>query len=628
MEMQSPIRTINVKGLTEPLQLSGLIVIVGPNSSGKTQLLQDINQITLGKKRDLVVLSSFDYNQAPPFEDYFKGLLDTGSLLQKDGDRYQKRSIQLGAEQGGGEFYGGHAKGIWAHYHSNVAGKTFVGTAAEESFLQHFGELACSALFLKNRLSLMDTCDNFDATANPPRSTLQALHLGAEAEEKLRNEIAAVFNRGVWVDQLGQFGRLVVRVSQSSTIPSDKERLNTKRMLEYRGIENEGDGIRSYAAICAALLLERRPLCLIDEPEMCLHPPQAYAMGRFIGKHVSADTATLVSTHSSHVLRGILESNPGAHVIRLSRNGASFKARLLKPEALAEATSKPRSRAEAILEGLFAEAVLICEADGDRVVYESTYRTLSGQKLDIRFVTGEGTGGFADPLGLYTALGVPSAVVADLDFLDKDVGKVLAACGVDQTRVTELRETARNVMQQVRDAASFEELEQVRSELTSLTHLSGPLLKLDGQGLKSKLNKWANQLNPLGQLKKIGVDSIPANLKFTEKGAPCGLLTAKLRSFLSELGSEGLFLVPVGELESWIRNFIDVPRGDGKKALWAMTAAARIEAMGERENDVWAFVRSVASYLSERVSAESAYPVGRTKGDVALISGKFLTGRL
>lgn len=44
-------------------------------------------------------------------------------------------------------------------------------------------------------------------------------------------------------------------------------------MREYRLIEDEGDGFKSYVAICLTLLLGRRPVVLIDEPEMCLHPP-------------------------------------------------------------------------------------------------------------------------------------------------------------------------------------------------------------------------------------------------------------------------------------------------------------------------------------------------------------------
>src|SRR5690606_21885725 len=119
----------------------------------------------------------------------------------------------------------------------------------------------------------------FDPETNSPTTTLQALHLSSKAKDLLQREIARTFNRGIWVDSIGRFGHLVVRVAGTPEIPSANDRLEPDKMREYRGIESEGDGIRSYVAVCATLLLERRPLCLLDEPEMCLHPPQAYAMG-------------------------------------------------------------------------------------------------------------------------------------------------------------------------------------------------------------------------------------------------------------------------------------------------------------------------------------------------------------
>ena len=134
---------------------------------------------------------------------------------------------------------------------------------------------------------------------------------------------------------------------------------------------------------------------------------------------MSDKTCTVVATHSSHVLRGILETRPKAHVIRLTRSESTFRGRRLAPAVLSEALSKPRSRSEALLDGLLSDAVVLCEGEGDRIVYESTYRTLSDRGIDIRFLPCDGTGGLADSFRLYAPLAVPAAVIADLDFLVK-----------------------------------------------------------------------------------------------------------------------------------------------------------------------------------------------------------------
>ena len=61
------------------------------------------------------------------------------------------------------------------------------------------------------------------------------------------------------------------------------DRHSVEKMSKYRTIEDEGDGMKSYVATSITILLGRRPVCVIDEPEMCLHPPQAYNLGQFVG---------------------------------------------------------------------------------------------------------------------------------------------------------------------------------------------------------------------------------------------------------------------------------------------------------------------------------------------------------
>src|SRR6185436_17578252 len=129
---------------------------------------------------------------------------------------------------------------------------------------------------------------------------------------------------------------------------------------------------------CISLLLGRRPVCLIDEPEMCLHPPQAYNLGRFIGRFGARDdSATLVATHSSHILRGIIQSTQKVQIVRLTRPGRRFSAHLVPSAELTEALERPTLRAEAVLDGIFAQAVVVVEADGDRLVYQTAWESIA-----------------------------------------------------------------------------------------------------------------------------------------------------------------------------------------------------------------------------------------------------------
>jgi len=476
--------------------------------------------------------------------------------------------------------------------YTQVTKKPIESIVPEMPFLKNLGGFLCSALFLDKRLTLLNPCAAINVAKSSPQTTLQALYVSKHAKAALCAEICKVFRRAVWVDNTRNI-ELVYRAADSTDLPTPEDRLEPEVMEKYRTIETEGDGIRSYSAICATILLDQRPLCLIDEPEMCLHPPQAYAMGRFIGTNVSDRTCTVVATHSSHVLRGILETNPKACVIRLSRRDQTFHAQSLLPDELVKTTSKPRSRSEAILEGLLSHAVVLCEGEGDRIVYESTFRTLRDRQIDIRFTASEGTGGFSDALRLYCILKVPVAVIADIDFLDKEaeLRKVLEELGSPTPQVDALCLRSRAILTEVKMHISAPDTAGVLSERKAISEI--PIVENTEQHLRGKLSRIVEQLYRLRELKLLGVECIPLTYKFGQQNVP---LRDELQSLLLTLASNGLFLVPKGELESWLPILM---KGQSKedKAKWAMFAAEKIEDVEERHDDIWLFIRNVYDYL-------------------------------
>jgi len=591
MELACPIRAVDLPGVRD-FELQGLIVVVGPNSSGKTQFLRDLDEVVCGRSRELVVACGISLKAPPPFDEWFDFLVEEGSIREQTPDEFIKYSLQYGADAGGGSLRKTRVKSQHQQFAQATQQKVERSTP-DFAFLKELGPLTCSALFLKNRLSLMDACGTFDFRSQGPSRTLQSLYWKREAKAALHKEIARVFQVSVWVDNT-RHSTLVLRVSDCPELPSAEDRLEPELMEKYRTIETEGDGLRSYCSICATLLLEARPLCIVDEPEMCLHPPQAHAMGRFIGAHTSAQTCTIVATHSSHVLRGILETQPQANVIRLTHVASRFRACLLTAELLEQATSKPRSRSEAILEGLLSHAVVLCEGEGDRLVYGATYRTLSERRLDVRFVPSEGTGGFADPLRLYRVLEVPCAVIADIDFLAKEgeLRRILKELGSPSERIKTLCESARSIISQVTSGAQETDVEEVRDELRELAN---DLDKNSNNAkVRGQLQGISKRLYKLHQLQEKGLNAIPeTGVDITRSVA------AKL---LDELEREGLFLVRVGVLENWLP-VIMKGHGHADKSKWAMLAAEKIEDDGERDDDIWEFMRRVYGFLLDQMQS-------------------------
>lgn len=137
-------------------------------------------------------------------------------------------------------------------------------------------------------------------------------------------------------------------------MPDAEARLSVKEMMKFRTIESEGDGMKSHIATVISVLLGRRPVSVIDEPEMCLHPPQAYNLGQFIGANATSEqSATFVATHSSQILRGVIQTASSLQIVRLTKVASGFSAKHVDSALLAEAMKKPTVRAETVLDGIF-----------------------------------------------------------------------------------------------------------------------------------------------------------------------------------------------------------------------------------------------------------------------------------
>ncbi len=456
----------------------------------------------------------------------------------------------------------------------------------QSEYLGYLGRFLLTALFLDQRLTALNQTGLIDFQNSPPSHDLHVLFLNDQAKEQLLEEIRSSFSKQAWPD-ISQGNNICLRVSDSPIVPNAEDRSSATKMTLYRTIETEGDGLKSYVATCIALLLGRRPVCLVDEPEMCLHPPQAYNLGSFIGRFgASTDGATFVATHSSQILRGVIQTNAKLQIIRLTKLAGQFHAHLVSSDTLKQALAKPTVRAESVLDGIFAQAVVVLEADGDRAVYQAVWETLENEfHLDIHFAAVNGTSGIADTCALYTTLQIPVVALADIDVIaDAELlRRILNSLGCKETESFVLE--AQQVIAEIKKLPPSISPEDVRKEVMEALPLDLDWNKDHDSILRSKLRRVANQLDRMRRLKrKSQSEPLPEEIR------------KALDALIQKLLHIGLFVVPVGELEDWLSDQ-EIQASRENKWAWANEAAAMVRNLGARQNDIWEFMRAIGRHL-------------------------------
>jgi hypothetical protein len=577
----------------------GLIVVVGPNSCGKTQFLRDVDHAINGEPRNLVVCKAVTRSLPVDIDEFMEHLIEQGycrRIKDEMNDGLQHITPQFGIGPGHGSVM--RPEAIRQLYEQAKPLLTSTSEMPEIIFFRLFRHCLSTALYLERRLSLTEPAKHYDSDSALILNDLQALFLDRAAQQTLSREVQCAFSLGIWLDSTGK--KLCLRVDQTGAVPSADERLNPSAMATYRQISTQGDGVKSYVGMCSALLLGRCPILLIDEPELGLHPPQAHAIGRFLGGFAESKHHTIfVATHSSHVLRGVIETAPQAQILRLCRREEHFGAHFVGKDTVKSCLDAPTARAETVLDGLFSECVAVVESEGDRLVYEAAWTHVARDfRREIRFVPVGGTGGIAQAVRFYRALKIPTAVIADLDLLlDRTRFQDTLLALFDEDGATPIVERADIAREEVRRIVPGISEREVKERLAEL--MSTPLdwQKGDDKSLCREIRRLSKEVDRVRRLKDGGVD------RYAEHPG----ISRQLQTLIDESAKAGLFLVPVGELENWASELMSDGPSKSKKAEWASEAVRRIRHSPDNAANIIQFVRRVGEFQcaeAERLAAD------------------------
>ena len=497
-----------------------IVIFVGPNNAGKSQSLKDIYALSKDKVPSVVISEITITKTTAP----------VSQLLSE---------IAEGSNQGSYTSYDilGRSMNIWSYTDNNFLQNTHYGS---------FRELFVANLDTSARLTI----------CNPPSSIRRdgakehPIHYAA-FDSKYRKWISDSFKKafGIEITPNTQFGSQIPLcigspVHLAGEYEDEQSRLEeyAKILDTYKQVQNQGDGIKSFTGILLYLMLDYYRTYLIDEPESFLHPPQARIMGQIIGQTLSEQQA-FISTHSEDVIKGLLEVCPERiKVVRITRQDDTNHFSILNNLEFNQVWNDPLLKYSNIMASLFHKSVVLCESDSDCKLYsiiESHIKQKQGKYSETLFIHCGGKHRMAKIVTALRSLDISVKLIPDIDVLnDQEVFKGIAqAFGIDfraiQTDYNNIVSNLHSPKEKINRNSAKAAITQVLDS-SSNTELSPREIR-DIREVISTISKWES-------VKSAGVTAIPS-----------GNATTSFRSIDQILKSAGIYIVPVGELECFIK---------------------------------------------------------------------------
>ncbi len=572
-------------------------IVVGPNNSGKSTLLKDIefeltqpdyayNKIVM----DEIKVSNFNEAEA---EEFFKVkgrnyITPTGQQPQRAIENYLFFKNGLG--------------GSWNQYSKDQIFNILVRGQDIKSRYRIIESVTTKILDGNSRLGLYNPQRfNFRPQKDDELTNIERLH----EDDAIRSEFTKYI-----VDALNFYPELLPENGQGQIslmkIPLDEsQRDSIKRevldILETGKTQDDvSDGIKAFIGILLELVAGNPDLILIDEVDAFLHAPLARQLGNIISEIAKKQNKqVIITTHNPNFIMGCIDSDSDFNILRLTYDDEKGDAKLVDKNKLREIVKNPLLRSTGVFDGLFYKNVVVCEADSDRVFYQEINHRLrevnDSRKIDdCLFINARNKQTVGEITQLLRRFGIPTVSVVDFDFIKDDSGvfsKYLEQNGIPtglfdsiRSKKKSLQDLYKNHIDEKSKQDKVEKINKVIQEfLESSTFEAAKCLRI-------KIDKQLKEDTFLFELKKKGIEFLDGQNKEIAD------------SLLRDVNEYGLFPVPVGEVESWLPEV----KGGTHGNKWLVT---KLENMGSggtdspdysspKPGDVWDFIGDISKWLN------------------------------
>ncbi|HRE82826.1 MAG TPA: AAA family ATPase [Opitutaceae bacterium] len=506
-------------GRTIDLESDEVVLIVGANNAGKSATLAQILSRITADGQPTTVVTGLSLRKEGTVEE-LKGYLESEAKFQP-GQQSRYRGF-------GWEVYSQAIDRDWSR----------------ENSLAQLAPVFVKILTSVERTTACNSTSSIDFTSNqPPSHPLHVLHVKDAIMKTASAAFKTAFGEPLMLHKgAGAALPLMVGVPPALQDPSVPPQFSSET-LSMPKLANQGDGMRAFATVMISIIAGRESIVLLDEPEAFLHPPQARILAAKIQQDRRAKGQLFISTHSVDTVIGAVDSNDSSvRVIRLRRDGNINHATCLDNQEIKRLWGDPLLRHSNILDALFHERVVVCEADSDARFYSAMLDALhdeyGGEKLkpEVMFTHCGGKDRVPVVVRALKAIDVPVQVVVDFDVLSdaKTMMNITESVGIVWSDVSSQWATVNSAIVSKRPELAAED---VKEEIAKI--LNGIKTKQFPDESAKSIKKVLQKASPWEEAKKHGIGFVRG-----DQHQACKDLFGELKRF-------GLHILEIGEMESF-----------------------------------------------------------------------------
>ncbi len=508
-------------GNTFSIERDDIVVFVGPNNSGKSASIREINNLLQDNLRTNTIIVKKINIIREGEKDEIINLIETNSLIDKF------------------NYIKGLSYDIYKPSLENYINNFNKGLGTATNFF-------ANNLNTESRIISSNPAKNIRVTQEPVQNPIHFLQKDDNLEKILNTYFNQAFGTDLILHRLAG-SEVPFYVGKTPDFEDGEDRASRSYLEKLEKLDllhEQGDGMRSFVGVILNSFVPYFRILFIDEPEAFLHPPQARLLGKMLAKELSDNKQIFLSTHSEDFLKGLLETNSKRlKILRIERNGDINNISILNSSDIEVVWKDSILRHSNILSGLFHSKVILCESDSDcrlfSAILSSIYEDSGNIVPDILFTHCGGKHRMPVVVKALRKLNVPVTVVADFDILNNvnPLKDLYIDLGGNWDDVENDWKLVKDEIDRKRPELQSKDLkEEIQKIFDSNSERIFPKekIKLIENTLK-KASAWS-------EAKKVGKSFIP-------NGNP----SQAFERIQQKFKSLGLYILEVGEAESFVK---------------------------------------------------------------------------